>query len=148
MFTHILVPTDGSALSDAAVKEAVAFAKDTKARITFFYAEPDHAASLLDADGALLRTIDPQTLADSIDRRISEVLGKARSVADAEGVFSDVLSAVSDEPHEAIIAAAHQSKCDLILMASHGRHGVKGLLLGSQTQKVLVHSKIPVLVYR
>lgn len=148
VFRHILVPTDGSPLSDVAVKNAVALARDANAQITFFFAEPDEAASLLDSDAALLRTIDPQLLASTINRHIQEVLGKAQAVAEAEGVSSDVSSAVSNEPYEAIIAAAEKNNCDLILMASLGHRGVKSLLLGSQTQKVLVHSKIPVLVYR
>lgn len=148
MFQHILAPIDGSPLSDLAVKQAVYIAKKAKAQLTFFFAEPDHTASLLDGDAALLRTIDPASLTDRINAHVSGVLSKARSVAEEEGLFAKVLSAVSNEPYEVIIETAERIGCDLILMASHGHRGVKGLLLGSQTQKVLTHSKIPVLVYR
>lgn len=148
MFQHILVPIDGSPLSDMAVKKAISIAKNAKAQLTFFFAEPDHTASLLNGDAALLRTIDPVPLVSRINAHINCVLGKAQAVAKAEGFTAKVLSAVSDEPYEAIIETAEKSGCDLILMASHGHRGVKGLLLGSQTQKVLTHSKIPVLVYR
>lgn len=147
MFRHILVPTDGSTPSDKAVTQAVAFARSIQARLTFFYAEPDESASLL-GEGELLRTIDPEILARSIRQHVQEVLEKARAIAEAVGVPCEVAFRVSNEPFEAIIAEAGSRGCDLILMASHGYRGVKGLLLGSQTQKVLTHSKIPVLVYR
>jgi nucleotide-binding universal stress UspA family protein len=148
VFRHVLVPTDGSSLSDMAVKRAVSFVKEAKAQLTFFFAEPDETASLLDGDAALLRTIDPEKFASTVARHIQAVLGKAQEVAAAEGVSSAALSVVSDEPYLAIITAAEERGCDLIMMASHGRRGVKGMLLGSQTQKVLLHSKIPVLIYR
>lgn len=147
MFRHLLVPIDGSPLSDKAVKRAVSFVKNSKAQLTFFYAMPDATASMI-GDGALLRTTDPQLLASSIERQVREVLRKAQATAEADGVPCEVVSVVSDHPYEAIIAAAEERGCDLILMASHGHRGVKGLLLGSQTQKVLTHSNIPVLVYR
>lgn len=147
MFRHILVPTDGSSLSDQAVKRAVSLAKETQAQLSFFFAAPDESSSIL-GDGDLLRSIDPQLLTNTINQHVQAVLGRAQAIADAEGVPCEVSSTVSDEPFEAIIAASEGKGCDLILMASHGFRGVKGLLLGSQTQKVLTHSKIPVLVYR
>jgi nucleotide-binding universal stress UspA family protein len=79
---------------------------------------------------------------------MNEILKRAEAQAISNGVSSRSASIVSDQPYAAIIAAAEAHECDLILMASHGRRGMKGLLLGSQTQKVLTHSKIPVLVYR
>lgn len=147
MFRHLLVPTDGSELSDEAVNQAVSFAKEVQARITFFYAVPDLESSFY-GEAALMRTLDPQLLNRVIDEQATGILTRAAKAAQAVGVASESASAVSDQPYEAIIAAAMQHGCDLILMASHGRRGVKGLLLGSQTQKVLTHSKIPVLVYR
>lgn len=147
MFRHMLVPTDGSELSDQAVTKAVSLAKETGARITFFFASPDVESSVY-GEAALLRTLDPQLLAQALDVRAQEVLERARNSARKAGVASESVCRVADEPYEAIIAAAEESDCDLILMASHGRRGVKGLLLGSQTQKVLTHSKFPVLVYR
>ncbi|MDD5177460.1 MAG: universal stress protein [Sterolibacterium sp.] len=147
MFRHMLVPTDGSPLSDKTVKRAVSIAKEAKVQLTFFFAAEDRAASLL-RDESLLLAIDPQLVANATNNKIKKVLGKAQAEAEAAGVPCQVLSAVSNEPYEAIIDAAKKSGCDLILMASNGYRGVKGLLLGSQTQKVLTHSDIPVLVYR
>jgi nucleotide-binding universal stress UspA family protein len=71
-----------------------------------------------------------------------------RTAASEAGVACDTVSVTSDHPFEAIINMANQIGCDLIVMASHGRRGMRGLLLGSETHKVLTHSKIPVLVYR
>lgn len=147
MFRHLLVPTDGSDLSDRAISRAVSFAKEAQARITFFFAEPDAESSVY-GEAALIRALDPQQLNQSIARQSRDVLRRAQDVAKAAGVASQTVSVAANEPYGAIIAAAEQHDCDLILMASHGHRGVKGLLLGSQTQKVLTHSKIPVLVYR
>ena len=86
MFRHILVPIDGSALSDLAVKKAVSFAKSGQAKVTFFFAAPDEAASLLQGDAALLRTIDPELLAATRTRHLQDVLGRAKAVADEAGL--------------------------------------------------------------
>lgn len=147
MFRHLLVPTDGSKLSDKAVKRAVSFAKEAKAQLTFFFVAEDRTSQLY-RDDALLLSIDPQLLNKAINDKVQRVLSKAQAEATAAEVACQVASAVSNEPYEAIIAAAKERGCDLILMASHGHSGVKSLLLGSQTQKVLAHSKTPVLVYR
>lgn len=147
MFRHMLVPTDGSELSERAVAHAVSFAKEVQSRITFFYAEPNVDSSVY-GETALIRALDPQQLDQLVAREAREILSRAQDMAKAAGVTSQTASAMAGDPFEAIIAAAEQHDCDLILMASHGRRGVKGLLLGSQTQKVLTHSKIPVLVYR
>jgi nucleotide-binding universal stress UspA family protein len=147
MFKHLLVPTDGSPLSDNAVERAVSFAREAKAQLTFLFVAPDNSTSIY-GDDALMRSIDPLLLANSINNRVHNVLNKVQTTADAGGVSCQVVSVVSNEPFEAIIATAENRGCDLILMASHGYRGVKGLLLGSQTQKVLTHSTIPVLVYR
>jgi nucleotide-binding universal stress UspA family protein len=147
MFKHLLVPTDGSPLSDKAVERAVSFAKHSNAQVTFFFAVPDESTSLY-GEAALLHAADPELATRKVNERIHYVLDKAQAAAEAAGVSCQVLSAVSNDPFEKIIEAAKNGGCDLILMASHGYKGMKGLLLGSQTQKVLVNSKIPVLVYR
>ena len=82
------------------------------------------------------------------EAQAQSILSSATQQANAAGVSSTSLSTVSDIPYTAIIDAATSADCDLIFMASHGRRGISGLLLGSETQKVLTHSKIPVLVYR
>ena len=77
-----------------------------------------------------------------------EYLGEVQAQCAATGVECATIAATSDVPYEAIIEAAEKSGCDLIFMASHGRRGISGFLLGSETNKVLTHSKVPVLVYR
>ena len=80
--------------------------------------------------------------------KANEILARIQVMADEAGVPCQCVSLVSDHPYDAIIQAAEQNGCDLIMMASHGRRGLAGLLLGSETQKVLTHTNIPVLVYR
>ncbi len=147
MFKHILVPTDGSALSTDTIKRAVAFAKEANAKITFFYAKPDYPVAFY-GEGALIDPSTPEKFAQMADKQAQEILDAAAQEAKAAGVSNATSSAVSDIPYEAIIDAASGAGCDLIFMASHGRRGISGMLLGSETQKVLTHSKTPVLVYR
>ena len=147
MFKHILVPTDGSALSSDTIRRAVAFAKETNARITFFYAKPDYPVAFY-GEGALIDPSTPEKFAQMADKQAEEILAAAAQEANAASVVNASISSVSDIPYEAIIEAAGKAGCDLIFMASHGRRGISGLLLGSETQKVLTHSKTPVLVYR
>ncbi len=147
MFKHLFVPTDGSALSSDTVKKAVDFARETGARLTFFYARPDYPVAFY-GEGALIDPTTPEKFADMAEKQAQEILAAAQALAGAAGVPAAATSATSDAPYQAIIDAAAASGCDLIFMASHGRRGLSGLLLGSETQKVLTHSKIPVLVYR
>jgi nucleotide-binding universal stress UspA family protein len=147
MFTHILVPTDGSQLSSDTAKRAIAFAKETRAKVTFFFAKPDYPVAFY-GEGALIDPTTPDKFAEMAEQQAKEILAAHEALASADGVICASISAVSDIPYEAIIAAAEESGADLIFMASHGRRGISGLLLGSETQKVLTHSKIPVLVYR
>lgn len=147
MFKHILVPTDGSQLSTDTVKRAVAFAREAGARITFFFAKPDYPVAFY-GEGALIDPTTPEKFAEMADKQADEVLSACAKLAAEAGVECALVSATSDIPYEAIIDAADSAGCDLIFMASHGRRGISGLLLGSETQKVLTHSKVPVLVYR
>lgn len=147
MFKHILVPTDGSQLSTDTVKRAISFAKENGARITFFFSKPDYPVAFY-GEGALIDPTTPEKFAEMADRQASEILVACESLAKAENVECTTLATTNEVPYEAIIEAADRSGCDLIFMASHGRRGISGLLLGSETQKVLTHSKVPVLVYR
>ena len=147
MFKHILVPTDGSNLSAKAIRQAVAFAKSTGARITGFYAAPNYSAQVY-GDFLPSDFVTPQEFAKQTKRTAEQYLGAIRKAADAAGVQCKVTHLLSDTPWKAIVKAAHAHKCDLIFMASHGRRGLAGLLLGSETSKVLTHTKIPVLVHR
>jgi nucleotide-binding universal stress UspA family protein len=147
MFKHVLVPTDGSPLSDTAVAHSIAFAKETGAQLTFFYAQPDFPMPIY-GEAALIDPTTPEQFAQSAKQEALRILDRAKAQAETAGVSADMDTQISETPHEAIIAAADRHECDLIFMASHGRRGIVGLLLGSETQKVLTHSKTPVLVYR
>ncbi|MDI4665479.1 universal stress protein [Xanthobacter autotrophicus] len=145
MFRNILVATDGSALSDLAVSQAVELAAALHARLVVMTAsEPFH-----------LLTTEAEQIADTEDEyrihmqhRADRILGAAAEKAASHGVETATVHVDSDHPHEAIIATATGEHCDLIVMASHGRRGFSALVLGSETTKVLTHSTIPVLVVR
>jgi len=147
MFKHILVPTDGSELSLGNVAKAASYAKETGARITLFYAQPE-ANSPYAGIGAISNAHLIQELQARLKEAATEILDAAEKQVMAAGVTCQRIVGVGSKPYELIIAAAEEHSCDLIFMASHGRSGVGALLLGSETQKVLAHSKIPVLVYR
>ncbi len=147
MFKHLLVPTDGSPLSQATVERAVSFAKEACARITFFYAKPD-APATYSGIGAISSSHLTQEVHERLNSAAHEILGAAQQMAQAADVASNQVMLIGDHPAELIIQAAKSNGCDLIFMASHGRSGITALLLGSETHKVLTHSKIPVLVYR
>lgn len=147
MFKHILLPTDGSPLSRDTTERAVSFAREAGARITAFYARPEYPVAFY-GEGALIDPTTPEEFDRMTQEQADEILNEvARQCREAQ-VMCDTRSLVSDVPYEAIIQAAEEAGCDLIFMASHGRRGFKALLLGSEAQKVLTHSKIPVLIYR
>ncbi|HEY6941867.1 universal stress protein [Dokdonella sp.] len=145
MFEHILIPTDGSKLSEKAVRRGMRFARAMKARVTVFHAIPKFHTSdvMMDLLGTSRGDYAKAAQAYSDDQ-----LRFAEKVARALGVPCDKRHTTTDDPAAAIIQAARMNDCDLILMASHGRRGLGALVLGSETQKVLTHSTIPVLVYR
>jgi nucleotide-binding universal stress UspA family protein len=145
MFKHILIPTDGSKLSEAAARQGIRLARETGARVTCLHAIPRFHAS--DVMLGLLETSRGDYEKAAMDYAANHT-GFVERAAHAAGVTCEVEYATSDDPAGAIVEAAGKRKCDLIVMASHGRRGVQSLLLGSQTQKVLTHSTIPVLVYR
>ncbi|HMV53000.1 MAG TPA: universal stress protein [Rhodocyclaceae bacterium] len=147
MFKHILVPTDGSTLSGDTALRAVDFAKAIGAKVTFFYAQPDYPAQFF-GEGALIDPTTPQQFAKAAEATANDILKRCEAFAKEGGVEYGLATGPSEVPYEAIINAAQANGCDMIFMASHGRRGLAGLLLGSETQKVLTHSKIPVLVYR
>ena len=147
MFKHILVPTDGSELSQATAQRAISFAKEAGAKVTVFFAKPEYPIAYF-GEGALIDPTTPEKFAELADQQASEYLGEVQRLCAEAGVECSTISATSDVPYEAIIEAAEKAECDLIFMASHGRRGFSGFLLGSETNKVLTHSRIPVLVYR
>ncbi len=147
MFKHILIPTDGSELSRATARRAVSFAKDAGARVTVFFAKPEYPIAYF-GEGALIDPTTPEKFAEIAEQQAKEYLTEVQQQCVEAGVECSTTSSTSDIPYEAIIEAADKCGCDLIFMASHGRRGISGFLLGSETNKVLTHSKVPVLVYR
>jgi nucleotide-binding universal stress UspA family protein len=146
---HILVATDGSELADEAVTQGVRLAADLHAQVTFltvtspFASLGDHGAAF----AQLPEDVRSQALS-YLDADANHTLSAALSTAQAGGVRADIVKVESRHPHEAIVATAESKKADLIVMASHGRSGIKSLLLGSVTEKVITHSHLPVLVCR
>ena len=145
MFKHILIPTDGSDLSRKAMLYAMQIARETGARVTALHTTQPYQAVSMDA---VLVSMGEDEYEEGAKRLAERALEQVTIAADAAGVPCDTINEVSDQPYRAIIDAAHDKGCDLIVMASHGRRGLSALLLGSETTKVLTHSTIPVLVYR
>jgi nucleotide-binding universal stress UspA family protein len=147
MFKNILIPTDGSKLSLKAIKSGLLFAKSINARVTACYVvepfQPYYFGDYIPPDIPTPK---------EYERRAREAgekyLGQIETAALAAGLKYRGSVVMADAPYTGIISAAKKGGCDLIFMASHGRSGLSGLLLGSETHKVLTHSKIPVLVYR
>ena len=148
MFKHILLPTDGSKLSDRAVQRGIELAKAVGARVTSVHVIPEFRI-MADESFVLPTSADLKRKYDkAAKQRAEKMLAKVTERATEAGVKADSVSVMGDVPYEQIIDTAKKCKCDLIMMASHGRRGLSGLLLGSETSKVLTHSKIPVLVVR
>ena len=145
MFKHILLPTDGSELSAAAIKQGIRFAKSIGSKVTGLCVMPLQHPFFYETE-------IPMNALEHAAKRYKKLadtyLAAAEKEAREAGVACDVVYEKNDSPYEAIIRVAEQKGCDLIMMASHGRRGVGALLIGSETQRVLTHSKIPVLVYR
>jgi len=148
MFKNILVPVDGNELSDSAVNHACEFAKESGARLTFYYAKPDYIPAYISSEVELGNVSIDEAFASAMRKQAETILTNAAQVAANAGVEYETLSEHCASPHAGIIAAATSKGCDLIFMASHGRRGASALLLGSETQKVLTHCKVPVLVFR
>lgn len=147
MYTHILVPTDGSPLSRAAVRDAIALARALGARVTGLFAAPA-ATPILFRNRLPAGYSTTRKNEELIEKAAATHLGQIEKAAKAAGVPCTSVCVKSDFPADSILAEAKRRKCDLIVMASHGRRGIRGLLLGSETQKVLAQAKVPVLVHR
>jgi nucleotide-binding universal stress UspA family protein len=149
MYKHLLVPTDGSPLSLKAAKAAAGLAKKLDAKVTAVYVTapwmpPMMSEGMRPSNFAALEA----TYKLGADAAADKALEQVAKVANAAGVTCEALRMTGDEPWKAIIRAASKNKCDLVVMASHGRRGLAGLLIGSETTKVLTHSRVPVLVCR
>lgn len=146
MYKHILIPTDGSELSDKAIEAGIEFAREAHARVTGFAAVPEYFES--EVEMMARRAISLEQCEREAKRQADGVLQKIADRAREAGVEYDADYEQSNRPHEAIIRAAEKHGCDVIFMASHGRRGISALLHGSETQGVLTHCTIPTLVYR
>jgi nucleotide-binding universal stress UspA family protein len=146
MYKHILIPTDGSELSRAAALAGVKLARTLGARVTGFFAAP--APTPLVYEGLIpVRFTTQEAHAELIRKTAEKYLAVIeRACAKAEVPYRGV-HVTNDYPADAILEAARKYRCDLIHMGSRGRRGLSGILLGSQTQKVLAEAKMPVLVY-
>jgi nucleotide-binding universal stress UspA family protein len=149
MFRKILVPTDGSASSRKAIRRAVQLAKEQKARVFGFWVapvwEPNMYAYARDVPPGF---ISPRQHAEHVRKTADHCLAAVRRAARAAGVPCQCAHVEGVFPYLEIIKAARRNRCDLIVMASHGRRGISRLLLGSQASMVLAHSTLPVLICR
>lgn len=148
MYRNILMPVDGSELSEKAVKECIGLVKSTSAKVTAFHVVSHFQLHYrLHAPGNLHKKIEKEHEEEARQLAVKMVTRVAESVK-SEGIDCEGMVVIGDHPYEEIIGNAEKRKCDLIIMASHGRRGLDAVLLGSETVKVLTHSKIPVLVVR
>jgi nucleotide-binding universal stress UspA family protein len=145
MFSHILLPTDGSPLSEAAIQKGIQFAKTIGAKVMGLHVIPQFHVI----------TLNPVMLEDTEDEfareckaKAEQYLGVIEKLASEAGVPCETSYVVNDHPDEAIVDFAKEAQCDLIAMASHGRSGIRSILIGSVTQKVLARATCPVLVLR
>jgi nucleotide-binding universal stress UspA family protein len=145
MFKHILLPTDGSELSERAIHSGIAMAKALGASITGMTAtKPYHVVTL----DPMIVTDTRETYGAHADAIAADRLSVIEKAAKSAGVPCRLVHRIGEHPYEEIIKAAMETGCDAILMASHGRRGVSALVIGSETTKVLTHTKLPVVVYR
>jgi nucleotide-binding universal stress UspA family protein len=145
MYTNILIPTDGSDLSGKAVHHGIALAGRIGAKvIALTVLLPFH---IFTTDTQMLEDTPAQYKA-RVQEHAEETLGAVAQAAQGAGVACEMVRVEHEHPYQAIIDTAESKGCDLIVMASHGRRGISAIVLGSETVKVLTHSKIPVLVHR
>jgi nucleotide-binding universal stress UspA family protein len=147
MYRHILLPTDGSALSQSAVESGIQLAKAVGAQVTGLHVTAKIVATPLDA-WILVDAATRTRLKAIFDEQSKQYLAVIEAAAKAAKVRCACLRVTGDSPAEEIVKTAAAKRCDLIFMASHGKAGTSALLLGSETAKVLAHSPVPVLVYR
>jgi nucleotide-binding universal stress UspA family protein len=145
MYQRFLLAVDGSELSDKAFNHGLALAKALGVPITVVHVTPPWTTV---AVGEVAVMFPPEEYEANMKAAAQQLLGRMSKAAEAAGVTCDTVQVSDPQPHKAILEAAQHRGCDLIVMGSHGRHGIAGLLLGSVTIKTLTHGKVPVLVYR
>jgi nucleotide-binding universal stress UspA family protein len=145
MYTNILIPTDGSELAGKGVQHGIGLAKWVGAKVTVLTVLPPF--HVLTTDTQMLEDT-PAQYKVRMQEHAQKTLGAVAQAAQTSGVACEMVHVEHEHPYQAIIHTAESKGCDLIVMASHGRHGISAIVLGSETVKVLTHSKIPVLVHR
>jgi nucleotide-binding universal stress UspA family protein len=145
MYTNILIPTDGSELAGKAVEHGIALAKRIGAKATVLTVLPPFRTFTTDTQ---MIEDTPAQYKARMQKQAEKVLGAVTHAAQAAGVACEAVQVEHEHPYRAIIDTAGSKACDLIVMASHGRHGISAIVLGSETVKVLTHCKIPALVQR
>ena len=144
MYRHILIPTDGSELAERGVTSGLALAKSLGAKVSVIVVmEPFDRFRFTEMTG---RPEESAKYAEAIKKDATSALNRAVNAAKQAGVSCDTIQVENTHPYQAIVAAAQDRGCDLIVMSSHGRGGLSGILIGSVTNKVLAHAKRPVLV--
>ena len=147
MYKRILIPTDGSKVARKAITGGIELARELRAGIVGYHAL-EAIASGFYSEGVSARPVAIKQLQDRMAKQGQQYLAEIDEACKAAGVACESVISTPASPHQGIIEAARKKRCDLIFMASHGRGALATLLLGSVTQKVLAHSKIPVLVHR
>ncbi|MEB3257337.1 MAG: universal stress protein [Cyanobacteriota bacterium] len=146
-YHHLLVPSDGTALSRRALDQALALAKALGAQLTLVHVQPPLPVPLVGM-GDMLDPATVESLSQTAERESARILQEAQAAGQAAAVTIRTEVVKQDLPYRAIVEAAKRHGCDLIVMASHGRKGLSGLLIGSETQRVLLHAPVPVMVVR
>lgn len=148
MYKHIMLPVDGSELSLKAVGECLAFAKSGGARVTILNVVPHFSVHVtVGFSSDVVKELE-KTREAEYRKAGEQMVAQLKARAKDAGVDCDGVVVVGDSPYEEIIDNAEKHGCDLIMMASHGRRGLDAVLIGSETVKVLTHTRIPVLVVR
>lgn len=148
MYKHILLPTDGSRTAAKGVKAGVKLAKALGAKVTGVYVLPRYMPPVYGDAAVLVPEINPQKFTQAMKKNAAKALSVVEAEARAAGIRCDTATPIDNQPWQGILRVARSKKCDAIAMASHGRGGLAGLILGSETARVLAHSKIPVVVLR
>jgi nucleotide-binding universal stress UspA family protein len=146
MYRHILIPTDGSELAGHAVTHGLSLAKAVGAKVSVIVVEAPFNVFAVPESRSQQLTEAFAKHAEQIKKHSASVLNHAADKAKAAGIPCETIQVEHEQPYQAIIAAAKDKGCDLIVMASHGRSGISAVLLGSVTNKVVTHTKTPVLV--
>ncbi len=148
MYKHILAATDGSELADKAVAKSIALASTLGCRLTIAHIGVPYSPPVYAGDIVPATLVSPEEHEQRVREAADRILGHARTQAEAAGVTVSVAFEYGESPHETLVAMAMKDSCDLIVMASHARRGLAALLFGSETQKVMTHSAIDMLVIR